>query len=272
MIDYDSISTIEESTKALSLLLPDRKVPELLVILGSGFKGFDSILTEQIEIPFHKILNFPLPKVEGHGASLVVGKMDGKLTGIFTGRVHLYEGHSPAKAVFPIRVMAKLGVKKIIMTNASGSVDRAISPGSLVLIEDHINLTGENALIGSLGRILGPQFPDMSQVYCKSWRDLVLSRNSALKKGVYAGVLGPTYETPSETKMLGLIGANIVGMSTVQEAIAAHHMGIKVLGLSFVTNMAGGLGEALSHHDVIALVDKNQDHLRQVLRNIILDS
>ncbi len=267
--DHDTLATLNESVEALKKLIPQETMPELLCVLGSGFKGFDAILSDRSEIPFHAIKHFPIPKVEGHGSSLVIGKVKNKNVAILTGRVHLYEGHTPATAVFALRVLAKLGVKKVLLTNASGSVDTSYKPGNLVLVTDHINLTGQNALIGSLSRHLGPQFPDMSQVYSKSWLQTVNQAFPEMKTGVYAGVLGPSYETPAETKMLGRLGANIVGMSTVQESIAAHHMGVTVLCLSFITNMAGGLGDALSHNDVLQLVTSHQDQLLKTLQQVI---
>ena len=243
-------------------------LPDTLVVLGSGFKGFERNLTNPLELDLSGIGNMPVPKVEGHGSSLVIGELDGQEICVLTGRVHLYEGYSPADVVFPLRVVSTLGVQRVLLTNAAGSVDPNIKPGSVVLIKDHINLTGTNCLVGPDARALGQVFVDMSNAYDKIWRQEILKKEP-LSEGVYVGVLGPSYESPSETAMLQRMGANIVGMSTVLETIAARQLNLKIAGLSFVTNMAGGLGGVLDHEDVVELASENRDRLHKLISNVL---
>jgi len=243
-------------------------LPDTLVVLGSGFKGFEQSLSNKIEVDLSSVGNMPVPKVEGHGASLVVGEIGDLKVCVLTGRVHLYEGYTPAEVVFPIRVMSTLGIQRVLLTNAAGSVDPAIKPGTIVLVKDHINLTGQNCLVGVEARALGQVFVDMGNAYDKIWRQKILKREPIIE-GVYAGVLGPSYESPSETEMLSRMGANIVGMSTVLETIAARQLNLKVAALSFVTNMAGGLGGLLDHEDVVELATENRSRLHQMIKNIL---
>lgn len=243
-------------------------LPDTLVVLGSGFKGFERSLENSIELELSGIGNMPVPKVEGHGSSLVIGELAGRNVCILTGRVHAYEGYTPAEVVFPIRVLATLGVQRVLLTNAAGSVDPDVRPGTVVLIKDQINLTGQNALVGPDARALGQVFIDMSNAYDKIWRQAIL-RDHQLVEGVYAGVLGPSYETPSETAMLAKLGATVVGMSTVHETIAARQLNLKVACLSFVTNMAGGLGGVLDHEDVVELATENKARLHQLITDIL---
>ena len=182
-----------------------------------------------------------------------------------TGRLHLYEGLSAHDIVYPLRALSQIGVKRVLLTNASGSLRSNIPPGSLVAINDQINLTGTSCLIGPTGKYFGKQFLDMSSVFDAQWTQKICLLDKTIVRGVYAGVLGPAYETPAEAKMLAGLGADVVGMSTVQEVIAAHQLGLKVSCLSFVTNMSGGLGETLTHQDVLDLVAKNQERLQSIL-------
>lgn len=243
-------------------------LPDTLVILGSGFKGFERNLQNPLELDLSGIGNMPVPKVEGHGSSLVIGELNGREICVLTGRVHIYEGYSPSEVVFPIRVMSTLGVQRILLTNAAGSVDTSIRPGDVVLLKDHINLTGQNCLVGHEARALGQVFIDMSNAYDKIWRQEILKKEPLIE-GIYAGVLGPSYETPAETSMISGLGANVVGMSTVLEAIAARQLNLKVAALSFVTNMAGGLGGTLDHEDVVELALENRDRLHRLISNVL---
>jgi purine-nucleoside phosphorylase len=221
------------------------------------------VSTEVANLP-----HFPVPRVEGHGGQLVLGQVAGRRVAVMTGRVHLYEGHGANDVVYPIRAMATVGVKRVLLTNAAGSVVDRFQPGDVMLVKDQINLTGTSCLIGPEGRELGPVFPDMGAAFDPAWRKAILA-GSKLREGVYAGALGPAYETPAEARMLGALGADVVGMSTVQEVIAARHMGLAVACFSFVTNMSGGMGETLSHGDVLALVARHQsamyEHLARAL-------
>lgn len=238
------------------------------VVLGSGFKGFEDLLQNKVVIPFHDIPHMPSPTVKGHGATLVHGKVNGEWIFVLTGRVHMYEGLSADQIVYPLRLLRQIGITHVLLTNASGSVNPEILPGTVVAVKDHINFTGRNCLIGPEAKELGEVFIDMGASYDTDWRAAMRTLEN-IREGVYAGVLGPSYETPAETKMLGLLGADVVGMSTVQETIAARQLGIKVACLSFVTNMAGGLGNSLDHHDVIRMAQSRSEALRNLVAKSI---
>lgn len=259
---------IDAGAKALLQQLGRTKLPAVAVVLGSGFKGFEAKLSAAKSIDAKALPHFPVPSVEGHGAQLVCGKVDQTDVCVMTGRVHMYEGHSAEDVVFPLRVLAKAGVTRFLLTNAAGSVDPQLRPGQVVLVKDHLNLTGRNCLTGTEAKHIGPQFLDMTVAYDASFRK-VLGALPGVVEGVYAGLLGPTYETPAETAMLFRLGAQVVGMSTVQETIAARHLGLRVACLSFVTNMAGGLGENLSHKEVIELAAKHREPLHELLRKAV---
>lgn len=229
--------------------------PKIAAILGSGLGIYVDKLDDKQEIPYSEIPGFHETTVKGHSGKLVFGKTAGLDVVVMQGRYHVYEGHDLNEVVFPIRVLALLGIKHLVLTNAAGGINHDYSPGDLIIIKDQINMTGNNVLIGKNLNELGERFPDMSEVYDKedtqsierAYKELGIKIN----KGIYAGVLGPSYETPSEIKMLRILGGDLVGMSTVHEAIAAHHAGLKVTGISCVTNMAAGmLDEKLSHDDV----------------------
>jgi len=260
---------LEASAKAIQERFGRETLPDTLVILGSGFKGYEQNLTNAKSVELGDVEHFSVPTVAGHGSSLVVGTVGGREVAVLTGRIHMYEGHSAADTVYPIRVMSTLGVQRVLLTNAAGSVDPKIQPGEVVLLSDQINLTARNCLEGTEAAELGGTFVDVSEIYDAEWRDQIRQAAKNIKirmtEGVYAGVLGPVYETPAETRMLKIIGANVVGMSTVQEAIAARHIKLKVAGLSFVTNMAGGLGGKLDHKDVLELATANRQSLHQLL-------
>jgi len=219
-----------------------------MVVLGSGFKAFADSVKPKGSVEFADVPGFSAPKVQGHGSSLLVAESDGKPILLATGRIHLYEGHTAHDIVLPIRAAAKLGVKSVVLTNASGSVNPAIKPGTILDIRDHINFTGKNCLVGA--NELGAQFVDMVNAYDADWRGRINAQQK-LTSGVYCGLVGPTYETPAETAAFGRIGADVVGMSTVQETIAARQLGMKVVGLSLVTNFAGGLAASVNHEEVL---------------------
>jgi purine-nucleoside phosphorylase len=204
-----------ESAAVIRKQLGCESLPATLVVLGSGFKGFESELSEAKSVDLSAVVHCPVPKVEGHGATLVIGQLKSSVA-VLTGRVHLYEGYDAGQVVYVLRVLATMGVQRVLLTNAAGSLDLNIKPGQVVVLSDHINCTGQNCLVGE-ARELGPIFIDMSSCYDKQWRRQIMATDILpLVEGVYAGVLGPNYETPSETKMLGALGAQVAGMSTVQ--------------------------------------------------------
>jgi purine-nucleoside phosphorylase len=233
------------------------EVPPVGVVLGSGLGAFAESLTDAARIPYHDIPGFPAPSVAGHGGALVAGARGAARVLCLSGRVHLYEGHPPSRVVFGVRLLAALGCRAVLLTNAAGATRADWSPGSLVLLRDHLNLTGQNPLVGPDDPPF-PRFPDMSAIYDAELRTLAheSAREAAISlvDGVYAGVLGPSYETPAEIRMLSSLGADVVGMSTVHEAIALRHRGVRVGALSVVTNLAAGLAERpLDHAEVQAV-------------------
>lgn len=228
---------------------------ELGVVLGSGLSGYADTLAEAVEIPFRKIPDYPTPGVAGHAGKLVSALTDGVPVLVAAGRVHTYEGWPMEDVVFGVRTMALAGCRSVLLTNAAGGVRDGLAPGDLVAIKDHINLTGRNPLLGANDERLGPRFPDLSDVFSADVRRTIASCASKLgmryAEGVYAWMLGPSYETPAEIQMLKRMGADLVGMSTVPEAIALAHMGVAVGGISLVTNLAAGIAtDPLSHAEV----------------------
>lgn len=227
---------------------------DVFVVAGSGFRDALPQLDEPMTIQMHDVPNLPGPKVAGHGGQLIYGRYKNKCNVLIaTGRVHLYEDRSPDDVVFGVRLAVSLGAKSVVLTNASGSVDPKIPAGSLVLIKDQINLSGKNCGFRSDG---GVTFTDMDNAYDQAWRARFMETLKA-NECVYASVSGPTYETRAEARMIAMLGANVVGMSTVLECIAARMLGIKVMGISLVTNMAGGIGGAIDHGEVLNTA-KNQ--------------
>ncbi|MCL6575745.1 purine-nucleoside phosphorylase [Kyrpidia sp.] len=230
--------------------------PRVAVILGSGLGGVADRLEAKRVVPYEEIPEFPVSTVVGHAGRLVFGRLGGVPTAVMQGRFHLYEGYTPEQVAFPVRVLRTLGAEILIVTNASGGVNIGFRPGDLMLIRDHLNLTGKNPLVGPNDDELGPRFPDMSAAYDRELlglaRQVGREFNLPLQEGVYAGLLGPTFETPAEIRMLRVLGADAVGMSTVTEVIAARHVGMRVLGISCITNMAAGiLDQPLSHEEVL---------------------
>jgi len=230
--------------------------PLVGVILGSGLGDFADGVDERVAIPYGDIPGFPASAVVGHSGTLVAGTVRGVPTVVLSGRVHFYEGHAMAAVVFGARVLGLLGCRTVIVTNAAGGIDRSFRSGNLMLIEDHINAFGTNPLIGANDEDLGPRFPDMSDAYRKDLRSLALAvakrQRISLKHGVYVGVHGPSYETPAEIRAFRAWGAHAVGMSTVPEVIALNQMGVGVIGISCITNMAAGvLTRRLDHREVL---------------------
>lgn len=244
------------------------------VVLGSGLGAFADTIENRFETPYAEIGGWPPSTAVGHAGKLVTGAVGSADVIVLAGRAHLYEGYSAAQVVFGIRELARRGVKSVILTNAAGGINLAYRPGDLVLIADHINLTGANPLIGRNDDTLGPRFPDMTGIYSAEYREIAhqaaASCGLTLKEGVYAGLLGPSYETPAEIRYLRTIGADLVGMSTTLEAIAAAHAGMRVLGISCVTNMAAGiLPQKLSHDEVLAVGERVQDTIVKLLNAIV---
>lgn len=229
----------------------------IAIVLGSGLGDFGDELSERVEIPYSEIPNWPRSTVIGHAGKLIAGKIGETSVVALSGRAHLYEGYSAARVTYPVRVLHLLGVRSLVLTNAAGGINLTLERGGLVLISDHINLQGTNPLAGANEDDFGPRFPDMSEVYSMRFRELASRTaeelNISLTEGVYAALLGPSYETPAEIRYLRTIGADIVGMSTVPEAIVANHQGMQVLAISCVTNMAAGVipNARINHEEVL---------------------
>ena len=250
--------------------------PKIALVLGSGLGAFADEFAHAVRIPYAKIPNFPQSTAIGHAGQLVVGTVEGVDVAGMQGRVHLYEGYSAQDVAFPIRVFARMGVKAVILTNAAGGIKKDFTQGRLVVISDHINLQGANPLIGPNEEQFGPRFPDMSTAYDKKFRELTLAEGRLLginlDEGVYAALSGPSYETPAEIRYLRTIGADLVGMSTVPEVIAARQRGIRVLGISCVTNAAAGiLDQPLDHNEVLQTAERVKGQFIGLLRAVIPD-
>jgi purine-nucleoside phosphorylase len=248
--------------------------PKVAVVLGSGLGDFADELTEAVAVPYAKIPGFPHSTAIGHAGRLIIGKACTTVVAAMQGRVHLYEGYSAAEVAFPMRVLARLGVRAVILTNAAGGINTEYSQGALVAIRDHINLQGTNPLIGPNDDRFGTRFPDMTAAFWKPYRELTLIEakrlGMELHEGVYAAVTGPSFETPAEILYLRTIGADLVGMSTVPEVIVARHMGIRVLGISCVTNMAAGiLDQPLTHEEVIETGKRVKNRFTALLRAVL---
>ena len=253
-----------------------QKSPEIGLILGSGLGVLAEQINEPIILPYADIPEFPVSTVEGHKGQLVVGELCGKLVVAMQGRFHYYEGYSMDKVTFPVRVMKLLGVETLVVTNAAGSVNESFVPGDLMLITDHINFMGTNPLIGANDERFGSRFPDMSEAYNKELRmvakQIAKKQGLDVKEGVYVGNTGPTYETPAEVRMARILGGDAVGMSTVPEVIVARHCGMKVLGISCLTNMAAGiLNQPLSHNEVIETTEKVKERFLLFVKEIVKD-
>ncbi|NWL87368.1 MULTISPECIES: purine-nucleoside phosphorylase [unclassified Paenibacillus] len=248
--------------------------PEVGLILGSGLGILADHMEQAVSISYADIPHFPQSTVEGHAGELLIGQVQGKPIAMMKGRFHMYEGYGPELTAFPVRVMKELGVKTLLVTNAAGGVNTSFTPGDLMLISDHLNMTGKNPLIGANDDELGPRFPDMSQAYSRRLRELARSAADklgfSLQEGVYAGLLGPSYETPAEIRMLRTLGADAVGMSTVSEVIVASHAGLEVLGISCISNMAAGiLDQPLSHAEVMETTDRVREQFLRLVQTII---
>src|SRR6266571_5328785 len=266
----------QQPTTAASYLKTriESRHPRLAIVLGSGLGGFADELTDRIDVPYSDIPGWPTSTAVGHASRLVFGKLDDLEMVAMAGRVHLYEGYTPQQVTFGVRVLASLGVTSMVFTNAAGGINLKLGRSGLVLISDHINLQGSNPLVGPNDDSLGPRFPDMSEAYSLRYREI--AKNAAqelgitLSEGVYAAMLGPSYETPAEIRYLRAIGADVVGMSTVPEVIVANHMGVRVLGISCVTNMAAGiLPQRIHHEEVLETGRMVRDTLVRLLKTVL---
>lgn len=250
--------------------------PTIALVLGSGLGGFADEFAGSVKIPYAKIPNFPQSTAVGHAGQLVLGTVEGVEVVGMQGRVHLYEGYSVKEVTFPVRVFSRMGVKAVVLTNAAGGINKEFTQERLVVIRDHINLQGVNPLSGPNEEHFGPRFPDMSEAYDKKFRALALAEGRRLGinlgEGVYAALAGPSYETPAEIQYLRTIGADLVGMSTVPEVIAARHSGLRVLGISCVTNAAAGvLDQPLDHKKVLETAERVKGQFIALLRGVIPD-
>ena len=269
--------TIQERIDAAYTAIRSRTdlQPEVGLILGSGLGDFADRLEAAVEIPFSQIPGFPVPTVEGHAGALILGSFQGRTVAALRGRIHYYEGYSQQEITLPVRVMARLGIRTLVLTNAAGGVNLDFSAGALMLIADHINFSGMNPLIGPNLDTFGPRFPDMSDIYTRSLREqlkpLAAKAGIPLQEGVYMMYSGPSYETPAEIRCFRTMGADAVGMSTVPEAIVARHCGMDVVGVSCITNMAAGvLDRKLDHSEVVETARRVKGDFTRLLE-IILD-
>jgi purine-nucleoside phosphorylase len=248
--------------------------PRIALVLGSGLGGFADDFEEPVNIPYEEIPGFVRSTAEGHAGRLVIGKIDSVPVVAMQGRVHYYEGYSLEEVTFPVRTFGLLGIKTLILTNAAGGINVELTQGALMVISDHLNLMGVNPLRGPNEERFGPRFPDMSAVYSPELQELVIEEAREIgvevRRGIYGALSGPSYETPAEIHLLRNLGADAVGMSTVPEAIVARHMGLEVLGISCITNMAAGISdEPISHEEVMATGDRVRGTFTELLRKVI---
>lgn len=254
----DVLDKLQQTTQHIRSLTQLK--PRIGIVLGSGLGAFVNHIDVTCEIPFADIPNFVAPSVEGHNGRLVLGELHGVPLAVMQGRVHFYEGHTMEQVAYPIRAMAMLGIEILILTNSAGGLDPKMESGDLMVIEDHINLMGDNPLMGPNIKNLGPRFPDMTEAYdrqlTKMMIDILTNQKVQHWKGIYCGVSGPTYETPAEVRFLQTIGGQAVGMSTVPESIAANHLGLRVCAVSCITNPAAGIHNSkLTHEEVTQMAN-----------------
>ncbi len=262
---------VQQIQDVVSFLEPRMSVrPEVALILGSGLGGVASRIENPVSIPYSEIPHFHKPSVEGHEGQIIFGHIRGVPVAALQGRWHFYEGHSMSSIVIPTRALAALGAHSLFLTNAAGGVNMKFKAGDLMVLEDHLNMMGDNPLTGKDSVMFGPRFPDMSEPYCRE--SIAFIEQAAarlqipLQKGVYVGLRGPTYETPAEVRMIRILGGDAVGMSTVPEAIAARHLGMRVAGISVITNMAAGIEQkTLDHSHVQETAAKVMDQLSDLI-------
>jgi purine-nucleoside phosphorylase len=272
LFDMDYYEQVKEAAEAVRARVTE--VPSIGIVLGSGLGGFAESLDDAVSMAYGELPHWPASRVQGHDGRAVAGRVRGRTVIALAGRCHVYEGHSLQTVTFAVRVLGLLGIRVLILTNAAGGIHEGFKPGGLMVIDDHVNLMGGNPLAGQNDDRFGPRFPDMSQVYSARLRRIAdLTGHAAripLVHGIYAALPGPSYETPAEIRYLQTIGVDAVGMSTVPEAIVARHMGLEVLGLSCISNMAAGiLPQPLDHADVVATTRRAQGAFSSLLEGIV---
>ncbi len=268
----DDFTHAESAAQFLLSQTPLR--PKIGLVLGSGLGAFADELSEATRVPYAQIPAFPRSTAVGHAGQMVIGKAGGIPVAAMQGRVHLYEGYSAKEVAFPMRAFGRMGIRAAVLTNAAGGINLEYKQGALVILTDHLNLQGQNPLVGPNDDRFGPRFPDMTQAYWKPYRAMALEAARKLGKtvhqGVYAGLLGPSYETPGEIRYLRTIGADLVGMSTISEVVAARHMGIRILAISCVTNMAAGiLDRVINHEEVLETGERVKGDFVALLRAVL---
>jgi purine-nucleoside phosphorylase len=268
----DDFTHAESAARFLLTQTPLR--PKIGLVLGSGLGGFADELSDATRIPYANIPFFPRSTAVGHAGQMVIGNADGIPVAAMQGRVHLYEGYSASEVAFPTRVFGRMGIRAVILTNAAGGINLEYKQGALVVLTDHINLQGQNPLVGTNDDRFGSRFPDMTQAYWRPYRAMALEaarkNGKTIYQGVYAALPGPSYETPAEIRYLRAIGADLVGMSTVPEVIVARHMGLKVLAISCVTNMAAGiLDQVLNHQEVLETTERVKEDFIALVRAVL---
>jgi purine-nucleoside phosphorylase len=270
-----SSSLYERAEKAARLIRARAGVEvSVAIVLGSGLGAFADDLTDAVAIPYEEIPGFARSTVEGHAGRLVIGKTGEVTVAAMQGRFHFYEGYSLEDVTFPIRVLKLLGVRTLVLTNAAGALNVEFAPGSLMVISDHINLLGANPLIGPNDDRFGPRFPDLTLVYAADLQNMVIEEaremGMELRRGIYAALSGPSYETPAEIHMVRTLGADAVGMSTVPEAIVARHMAMQVIGISCITNLAAGVSNRpIDHSQVMAIGERVRGQFTELLRRVV---
>ncbi len=267
---YDQVQSAAARVRSISA-----RIPDVAVVLGSGLGDFASSLERATSIPYEEIPHWPASNVVGHEGRLVMGEVSGRLVAALSGRAHFYEGHDLRTVTFATRVLGVLGVKVLILTNAAGGINTGFTPGDLMVIEDHINLLGSNPLVGPNDERFGVRFPDLTNVYSQRLRaiadEVAGAQGQVLRHGIYVACHGPSYETPAEVRYLRLIGGDAVGMSTVPEAIVARHMGLEVLAISCITNLAAGvLPQPLNHEEVLETARRVRGQFLSLLNAIIV--
>jgi purine-nucleoside phosphorylase len=271
-----SSSLYERAEKAARMIRARTKAEvSVAIVLGSGLGAFADDLTHVVAIPYEEIPGFARSTVEGHAGKLVIGKAGDVTVAAMQGRFHFYEGYSLEDVTFPIRVLKLLGVRTLVLTNAAGALNVEFAPGSLMVISDHINLLGANPLIGPNDDRFGPRFPDLTLVYAAELQNMVIEEARAMgmemRRGIYAALSGPSYETPAEIHMVRTLGADAVGMSTVPEAIVARHMEMRVIGISCITNLAAGVSNRpIDHGQVMAIGDRVRGQFTELLRRVVV--
>lgn len=272
---FHAVNYMTQLQETLTFLKSKTKInPQIGLVLGSGLGAFVNDMEVEVSIPFSEIPHFGKSSVEGHSGNLIFGHVGGVPVVVQQGRLHFYEGHSLESVVFPVRIMGLMGVKNLILTNSAGGCGDGMKAGDFMVITDHLNLTGHNPLLGPNLKELGPRFPDMTEAYDKNFVSLLsqIFKKHGIRfhQGIYAGLTGPTYETPAEVRYLKMIGSSAVGMSTVPETIVANHMGLKVAGISCITNLAAGISpQKLTHSEVTETAKLVESSFSKVLKEFI---